>query len=508
MLSLVTRFALAIQEGSEWTPVEGGSYREGVLGQPITLNPIISKNQVDLDISRLLYSSLADLTQDYEVKDDGRTYIVKLKENLRWSNGQPLTSDDVIFTIETIQDPDTRSPLKKNWQGVVAERISELRVSFSLPSPYAFMEQNFERLPIIPAHIFGSIPSANLRLSSYNLEPVGSGPYKFHEFTKRKDGFISRYHLKINENYHAQKPFIKDFYFVFYDDLEEMRKDFLARKIDGFGSLTPPEVKELPSSAVVTYISLPSYYAVFFNQNINPHLKDDAFRSALDAGIDRRGLVEEVLKNKAEIINGPLGRWGKVAEVPYNPEEARKKLTSLKQENVELTLIVPEVDFLIKTAFRLKEEWLTIGVAKVNIITLPPAELLENVVRNNNDYEALLFGNVLENPLDLFPFWHSAERFFPGLNLALYKNAKVDTLIERVRQTEDQAEQKELAQTAEAIIVSEKPAIFLYSIPYTYIYTSNLNGFGFKDPQEYIVTPADRFRHINDWHVAKVRVIK
>jgi peptide/nickel transport system substrate-binding protein len=507
ILSSATRFALAFNESSEWIPVRGGSYREGIVGQPIAVNPVISENQVDQDISRLIYSSLYDITENYEVKDDGRTYVLKLKEELLWSNGQPLTSDDVIFTIETVQDPDARSPYSTSWQGVVAERVSEVRVSLSLPAPYTFFVENLKRLSIIPVHIFGSVPAANLRLSAYNLEPVGSGPYKFHSFTKRKDGFINEYALEINENYHNEKPFIKDFYFVFYENSEALLRDFKLRRVDGMGSLTPINRDAVPSSASVNLIPMPSYYAIFFNENLNPLLKNEGLREALDIGTNKRAIIEEILKNGAEAVDGPLGRQSDTAETLYNPEEARKEIESLG-ENIELTIIAPEIEFLEKTARAVREDWLSIGIQKVNIITPPPAEFIEGVVKTNN-YELILFGNVLEHPLDLFPFWHSSQRFSPGLNLSLYKNAKVDTLIEKVRQTENEEEQKELAQTAEEIIVSEKPAIFLYSIPYTYVHNSNLRGLGFSlEDSDFIVTPSDRFKNVNEWHVSKVRVLR
>ncbi len=508
VLATVSRFALAFNESSECVPIQGGSYREGVVGQPIAINPVISENQTDQDISRLIYSSLYDITESFEIKDDGRTYVLKLKEELLWSNDQPLTSDDVIFTIETVQDSQARSPYATSWQGVVAERISEVRVSLALPAPYAFFAENLKRLFIIPVHIFGSVPTANLRLSAYNFEPVGAGPYKFHSFTKRKDGFISVYRLEINENYHGEKPFIKDFYFVFYESSESLLKDLKLRRIDGTGSLTPLESDVIPSSASMNLIPMPSYYAVFFNLSFNPLLKENDLREALDIGLNKRRIIEEVLKNGAEALDGPLGHLGDLKETSYSPEEARKRIDSLKEETIALTLITPEIEFLKKTASMIREDWLSIGIDEVNIFTPSPGEFMEGVIKTSN-YEMVLFGNVLEHPLDLFPFWHSSQRFSPGLNLSLYKNAKVDTLIEKVRQTEDEEEQKEFARSAEEMILAERPAIFLYSIPYTYVHNSDLRGFGFSpDNSEAFVTPSDRFRNINDWHVSKVRVLR
>ncbi len=507
ILTSATRFALAFNESSEWVPVRGGSYREGVVGQPVAVNPIISENQADQDISRLIYISLYDITESFDVENEGRTYVLKLKEGLLWSNGRALTSDDVIFTIETVQDPDARSPYATSWEGVVAERLSEVRVSLALPAPYAYFTENLKNLFIIPVHIFGSIPAANLRLSAYNLEPISSGPYKFNSFTKRKDGFISEYALETNENYYGEKPFIKEFYFVFYENQEALLKDFKLRRVDGMGSLTPVSPESLPSGASISLVPMPSYYAIFFNENLKPILKDDDFREALDIGLNKRRIIEEVLKNGAETVNGPLGRFGDAPETPYNPEGAKKYIDSLEDENIELTIITPDIEFLRKTAEMIRDEWVSIGIDKVNVITPPPSEFIEGVVKTSN-YEMILFGNVLEHPLDLFPFWHSSKRFSPGLNLSLYKNAKVDTLIEKVRQAEDEGERKELAANAEEIIVSERPAIFLYSIPYTYVHDSDLKGFGFSDDSGFVAAPSDRFKNVSGWHVSEVRVIR
>ena len=503
-LAAITRGTLAVDDSSAWRAVSGGSWREGVVGQPVAINPLISDNAADLDLSTLIYSSLSDLAESYEVSEDGTEYTVKLREGIVWDNNQPITSDDVVFTVETVQDPTTRSPLTKNWKGVVTERVSELRVIFTLPAPYAFFKENMERLPVLPVHLFGGIPKSNFRLSSYNLEPVGSGPYRLEDFSKRRDGFISEYHLVRNERFFGSKPFIKDFYFVFYESRELMMKDFALRKIQGFGSLSPVDTASLPlRNAVVDRIPMPGYYALFFNENLSSSLKNNGLRRALALAIDKREIVAQVFHNEAEVVHGPLGKWGAgetLAESEnLNPEE-------LKKENITLTLIVPQVDFLEETARIIKEDWLTAGVRDVNIISLPTNELLENVVKTNN-YEVLLFGNVLENPLDLFPFWHSSERFYPGLNLALYKNQKVDTLIEKVRQSDENG-MLDLAKEAEKFIVEDNPAVFLFSLPYTYVHSKNLGGFQFENENRPLVEPSDRFQKVEEWHLSKARVVK
>jgi len=505
------RITLAIQENSEFVAAPGGVYAEGIVGQPIAVNPIISGNQVDQDISALIYSRLFNLMSGYEINNDGRVYIIKLKEDLKWSDGEPLTSDDVIFTLKIIQDPESGSPFSRNWQGAAVERISELQLQFALPAPYSFFIDNLKRLPIIPKHIFGDIPPANLKLSSYNLEPVGSGPYKFKGYSKKKDGFITKYNLKENEYYAGDKPFIKDFSFKFYENKDTLAKAFRMREINGFGVLNPLDAEEIltknSSKITAEKVLMPRYYAIFFNQNINPLLKNRELRYALNAAIPRESIVQNILKNYAEPITSPLpanlsGRSGEI----YNLDEAKRHFESLKNPNIELNLIVPKVDFLERLAKAIREKWLEIGVKNVNLIVLNSDDILQNVIKPNN-YEMILFGNTLENPVDLFPFWHSSQRFYPGLNLALYQNQKVDTLIEAIRQTDESEKRLPLLKEAEQFIVDDAPAAFLFEMPYIYAHVKNLGGFSNED-QKFFAAPSDRFLNVNKWYLSKVRVIK
>ncbi len=507
ILSSVTRIAVALEENTEFVGVEGGSYFEGVVGQPTALNPLISTNPVDEDINKLIYSNLLDLLSDYEVSENGKVYALKLKTDLKWSDNGPLTSDDVIFTLKTIQDPETRSPLAPNWRGVIVERVSELQIKLTLPVLYSFFTRNVSELLIVPKHVFGGIPSSNLRLSKYNLEPISSGPYRFKNVSIRKDGFITEYELAINENYAGKKPFIKDFNFKFFGSEKDLLQAFALRKINGFGNLSPFDSEKYESQNVVVHkVPMPRYYAIFINQNVNPALKNKELRYALDIAIDKFALLE-VVRDLPQIIESPLfGRDGNPAESEnnYNFEEAKKIFESTNVK-LELNLIVPQIDFLVRSAEFVKDAWLKAGADKVNIIALNPEDLSSNVIKSRN-YETLLFGNALEVPSDLFPFWHSSGRFYPGLNLSLYENSKADTFFEKVRQTENENERESFAGEAARLIKEGGAAIFLYTLPYTYIHTKNLEGFSLKDG--FLSSPNDRFENVEDWSILRVRVFK
>jgi len=508
----VTRVVLAVSENSAFVPVAGGSYKEGVVGQPIAVNPLISQNQPDLDISVLVYAKLADLVTAYDESKDGRVYSLKLKEGMKWSDNEPLTSDDVIFTIQTIQDPSTKSPLSKNWQGVVAERMSELQIQLNLPAPYAFFTDNINSLLVLPKHIFGAIPPANLTLSEYNLEPIAGGPYRFKELIKRKDGFITDYVLTVNPNYPGETPYIKDFYFKFFSDTNSLIDALKLRQINGYGSLTPlPAAMESLSNVQIERIPMPRYYAIFMNQNVNPNLKNAGLRKALLEAVDKDRINSDVFGGKANVIQGPLFDLSTTtadASLSLDLANAKNLVSNFKKNNkLTLNLVVPQIDFLQKTAELIKEDWLAAGVDEIDVTTLSPDDLMNNVVKARN-YELLLFGNALENPSDLFPFWHSSGRFYPGLNLALYQNSKTDNYLEAVRETNDPNQIQTHLKNTLNLIRADNPAIFLFSLPYTYIHTNNLSGFAFANNDRFLIAPADRFQGANQWSVSMVRVLK
>ncbi|MDO8752109.1 MAG: ABC transporter substrate-binding protein [Candidatus Wolfebacteria bacterium] len=511
VLSFITRTSIAVEEQSVLVPVEGGTYREGIVGQPVMINPIVSRNPADLDLSSAIYSTLGDLATNHEIEKDGRVHTIKIEEGQKWSNGTPLTSDDIIFTIQTIQNPDTKSPLFKNWEGVIAERVSELQIRFTLQAPYAFFEESMGKLPIIPEHIFGKIPAANLSLSSYNLEPVGSGPYKFKSFSKRKDGFIKEFHLVPNKYYGEEGPFLKNLYFVFFENERDLLRAFRFRQISGFGSANPNEkvLGEARNNTTTSIVPMSRYYAVFFNENVNPILKSEALRTALRDAIDKEDIVRKVFPAMtASAIDGPVvtvekkGNEGKLSKEEVQAAiEKRKKA----EGRIALNLVIPDVDFLEQTASMIKERWESVGVDEVNILKLSSEDLLENVLKPNN-YEMLLFGNIAEIPEDVFPFWNSKERFYPGLNLSLYKNTRADTLMESIRQSGSAEERKELVEELQSVIENDTPAIFLYSLPYVHIHTNKLKGF--ITEESIISSPSERLRYVARWHVKTARVVE
>jgi peptide/nickel transport system substrate-binding protein len=521
VVSLIVVGGFYLARATMAIPAAGGEYSEGAVGQPEYVNPVIASSKTDLGLVKLVYSSLSDIAASVTASPDMRTWNVRLKENITWQDGQKLTSDDVIFTVQKIQDPTANSPLYASWQGVAATRVSELEVQFNLANPYAFFGDNINNLYILPKHLFSETPPANWRLSDYNLKPIGSGPYKFVSYNKGTDGFISSYNLATWNGYGGTPPLIQNFDFQFFNDENALVQSFNAGQIDGFGNVSPEDKSEIERPYDTFSWRTSGYYAIFWNQSKNLALQDPAVREALSAALDRDALVTAALGGNGVPEYGPIPTEAKYSvSITQTSSQAyaaslldaagwktgsdgmRAKTIQKSAVPLVINLTVPQIDFLAKTAAFVQSAWQTLGV-QVNVLPASANDIVGTTIKNR-DYEALLFGNVLGPSSDLYSFWDSSQRFSPGLNLAIYSNTKVDNDVESARQNADDASRTQQFTDAEQRIAADNPAVFLYSPDYIYVTNKNVRGIA----TNLLADPSDRFREIGTWYLNTARVLK
>lgn len=524
LISVLTYGIRALVIRTSSSPTVGGEYSEGFVGQPVQINPILASSDIDRGLVRLTFSNLASLAESVESSKDFKKWNIRLKEGVLWSDGEKLTSDDVVFTIEKTQDPTARSPLAQSWQGISVQRLSELEVQFSAATSYALFPDNLQSLYVMPKHLWKDVPVANWRLSDYNLKPVGSGPYEFDRLEKEDTGFITEYRLKINEklkikeNWEENGPYIANISFRFFPDGRSALNAFNKGTTDGLSGADYSLLPEIKRSYRVHDYSMPSYYALFINQSQSVPLKDVAVRKALAASIKRESILNGIFGEYARVSNGPIPRENDQAQT-NNPEleisEVEKILDNegwtigengvrekkIKDGSIKLefSITVPEIPFLTKTADELKNTWQEIGAA-VNVNVVPIGETMSEVIKNR-DYQTFLFGNILHLSYDLYPFWHSKERFSPGLNLSLYSNKEVDLILEEAAKEPDGAKRIEKLGEAENKIIEDAPAIFLYSPDFLFLTSKELKGV----ETEIIGEPADRFLDASSWYIKTTR---
>jgi len=529
---------------TQTAPKIGGTYAEGIVGQPRYINPVLSQtNDTDRDLAELMFSGLLkyggqgnlipDLAESYEIGDEGKTYNIYLKKNIFWHDQQPLTADDVIFTLTVIQNPEYKSPLRIRWQGVEIEKIDDLAIRFKLKNAYAPFLHNLTT-GIIPKHLWAGVPAADFPLAEYNLKPIGSGSYQFKKLVKDKNGRIQSIELARNEKFYLapnsedndQPPFIEKIVFKFYKTQEELIAAFNQGKIDGLSNISAANLDKIDDNAELHQINLPIYYAIFFNQTESKALSDKNVRLAFNYATDKQEIIGAALSGKGKVAESPiLADWLENApeekKYDFDLEKAKeilenngwkdndndgvreKKINKDKEETkLEIALLTTDWPELEQTAQIIKEQWEKIG-ARVNLEIINSLSVQQDYIRTRN-YQAILFGEILAADPDPFAFWHSSQRKDPGLNLALYQNKKADELLEESRQILDSQKRLEKYNEFQKILLEDAPAVFLYSSYYLYPVDEKVKGIA----AEKLPTPSQRFSQIENWYINTKRVMK
>ncbi len=532
VISFVVVISMIIAQMTTTFPSRGGTYTEGVVGQPEYVNPVTAQSEADLNLVKLIYANIPDIADGITSSTDGRTWTVHLKDNLTWQDGQKVTSDDVIFTVQSIQNPDADSPLAPSWQGVTVNRVSELELTFTLATPYAFFADNLQNLYVIPKHIFADVPVGNWHLSDYNLRPVGSGPYEFDSYNEESDGFISSYNLTAWNGYPGTQANINNFDMQFFPNTAELLQGFNSGQVDGFGGISANDIAGINRPYDIFAWRTPSYYAVFFNTSKNLALQDSSVREALAVAVDRDGLVAQTLGGKGVADYGPIppdaayfasttgSNLTVAGSSSTSPTDFATSLlskdgwaisssTGFRAKTIQKTsvplvvnLTVPDINFLTQTAAALQNDWQAIGV-QVTIATDTSENIIASTIKNRT-YESLLFGNVLGPSSDLYSFWDSSQRFSPGLNLAIYDNPRVDSLIEAARTDLNVASRTAQFAAVQQDIVTDNPAVFLYSPDYLYVTNKDIQGIS----PDLLVDPSNLAREQTGWYINTARVVQ
>jgi len=492
--SAVTYGVSFVKANTYKVPVHGGTYREGIVGQPSFINPAIPTTETDRVLSSLIFANLYDMAETIKRSEDGKTWNVRLKEGITWHDEEKVTSDDIIFTVDIIQNPESRSPLGSSFEGVSTQRVSELEVKFTLQNPYAFFEEeHIKNLRPIPKHIFEDIPVTNLKVTPFGLNPVGSGPYEIVGHEKDRKGLITDLKLRSFDEYFEKEAYIKNLDFKFFKEEGDLISSYNLGQIDGFGLTNAEPITE--RSIIIRntphYLNSSRYYAVFLNPSLVPEsIQNIETRRILFGSVNRETLVEDVLGGNGSEYYGPTP----LSEDP-GFEYSASSLSGLSFE-----MVVPDQSFLVKTAKQIEKDWELLG-ADVTLKISSLRDIQEDILRNTN-YQMILFGNIVKESNDLFAFWHSSKRFFPDQNLALYQSDRVDSLLEQYRQTFDREEQIETLEAISDQLEKDIPAIFLYSPHYVYVSIPSLGGF---DDLRTINTSEDRFENITEWFVKSRR---
>lgn len=535
-LSVVFSGSLAFWLGAlylsstETVPDIGGSYSEGIVGQPRYVNPVLSSaNGVDEDIVNVVYAGLtghdADgrvidrLADRIEVSEDGKTYTAHIRNDATFHDGEPVLADDVLFTISVIQDSAYKSPLRQKWQGISAVPVDDRTVSFTLTKPYFGFREHLS-VGILPKHVWQDVAPDRFALTDLNLMPIGAGPYRFFDYQKDANGNILSYELRAFPEYYDGEPNITKLTFAFYPDEDSVVRAYGNREVLGMAPMSVDRAIPFVGAKGVDArtFRLPRMFAVFFNPVKSVPLAYAEVRRALTLSVSREDIVRDALSGRGIETRSPFLPFmvGEPAmpDVPENVDEANRILDEAgwgrgddgirRKDDTRLVfaLSVPDWPELRTTADMLREQWSRVG-AEVNVEVRPISDLYKESIRTRS-YDALLYGEEMGIDPDFYSFWHSSETKDPGLNLAMFDDSKADEILLSLREEGDPSRRGEKLGELLGIFADKHPATFLFTPDVLYVVSDTVKGWDVRSAN----AASSRFIGIEDWFVKTKRVFR
>lgn len=515
-------------------PAQGGVYTEALIGYPQRMNPLLdSTNSVDRDVDKLIFSGLVkfdsrgipapDLAETIGISQDGILYNISLKPGLVWHDGEKLTTKDVLFTIELLRTGGVYIPedIRKLWDSIEVYLFDDQHMQLKLPEAYApFMD--YLTFGVLPQHLFAGMDINEIAASAINLQPVGSGPYRFGELLM-EGSTVSGIRLLANEDYAGGRPYLQEIVFRYYPDASSAYQAYVQGAVQGISEVPTGLLPQaLANEDLRIYTGrLPRISLVLLNLNDPgvPFFKEIEVRKALMLGLNRQAIISQMFNGQAIVANSVIlpGTWAhneSIAEIGYDPQLAAETLknagyviagennTTRAKEEVPLSFVLsyPDDDLHLGIAQLIANNWQALGV-NVTLEGVPPDVFVAEKLEPRSYQAALVDLNLSRTPdPDPYPFWDlgQAEN---GQNYSQWNNRLASDTIEQARVTTDLGERTRLYHNFQAIFAEELPALPLYYPVYNYAVSEQILGVTMGP----LFDTSDRLGTITTWYLTTSR---
>jgi len=508
-------------------PDYGGTYVEGIAGNPQAINPILSQqNPVDRDLVAVIFNGLTrvdpqgeivpDLAEDWEISSDGTTYTFFLRQDALWHDGAPFTADDVVFTINAIQNPNYQGlpSLAELWRSVVVEQIDTYTVRFLLREPYApFLD--YTTMGILPVHILGSVPIETLGDSQFSASPIGTGPFMVAEVSAR------HIVLEANPEYFRGRPYLDRIEFIYYPNDQAV---FEARKrgeVAGIARVLPEHLGAVSDDPGLTLYSAPiSGYSLIFLNLDRGVFQDPAVRRAMMLALDRQKLVDDILGGQGIVIHSPIlpNSWAYDENVRRYNYDPRKAVVELEEAGwfddngdgvrergaqvLEFTLATNDDPSRVRLIHAVSEQLAAVGIrATPQVVGWD--ELTAEMLPTRRFDAVLSEWQGLPPDPDPYPFWHSSQATEGGWNVASYINEHADLLLQDARTTCIREQRLELYRRFQELFGQDVPSLLLYQPVYNYAVDEAVHGVQVAP----MIDGSQRFYTVSRWYIATQRML-
>ena len=462
-------------------------YREGILGRPVSVSPLAARTQADRDLVALVFEGLVkldtdghpipSLAQSWTMDPSGASWTFKLRPDATWQDGKPVTSDDVVFTVDTLRDAAYRGPGAGSWEGITATALDDHTVRFNLDDPFAgFLELATQ--PIAPAHLLGNTPPDQMGGDPFGQAPVGSGPYAV-VLLDRDHAVLEPAATLAPPDPNASAPTpgasrdplvpeqatprptevtpgLPRLEFRFFDAADQLVAAYRAGELDVASGLAPLDAAGLGSAPGTRLVRDPSTTLAAVLLNLRPsrlEFRDPKVRRALLLAIDLSAIVQTAfggLASRADTFIPPTS-WAFDATssppVKQDAKAASKLLTAAawkrgadgwhapgEKKATVLELLVPSSTAnptLFAVGSRVAADWTAVGFV-VKVVEIDPATLATDHLRTG-DFGAAVVDVAIGHDPDLYPLLASSQTQTGGANVIGLQDPLLDHLLETAR---------------------------------------------------------------------------
>ena len=493
------------------TYVDGGTYIEATIGRVSSMNPLFATTSSEKVLSKLMFATLVaddysghpgpELANTVRYDSEGKIWRIHLRDGLLWSDGEPITNRDVMFTVELIQNPAVSTIFTANLEGVKVHEEENGDIAFELPSAYADFESALA-FPLVPEHILKDTPLKTLAEANFSKTPVTSGAFSFNAVQGTKED-ERVYYLTANQNYFLGKPMVSSFAVHTYENEENVVAAVNAGEVTATAEIDGKEAVQVVSENYNKRYSKISSGVFAFLNNSRGTLASADMRRAIRLGLnlpeiraaapDTTALDFPILDSQIQLSNLPSIPTGDAAT-------AQEKITELSGgETINLEIATVNSGYLPEVTAKLAENLEALGIKCSVSVYAESQEFVANIVSKRN-YDILVYGVELGADPDPLAYYHSSQAKASGMNLSNYRNSLVDDLLIGARGTMDETLRARKYEKFLEYWATDVPAIGLYQSNMTYMYSKNVRTY---DESNTLTTALDRFSNVEDWAVNK-----
>jgi peptide/nickel transport system substrate-binding protein len=514
MQSLLKSVALAAAAfafgaaGAAAEPKRGGTLTFTYQPEPSALSTIATTAVPVALVSTKIFESLLEykgpelspipgLAESWTIGDEGKTFTFKLRNDVKWHDGQPFTSEDVKFSVEKLVMPFHSRGKVYFGELAAVETPDPQTVIFKLKKPVPFFLKAFQpsETPILPKHILGAVDvsdAKNVRQSEFMQNPIGTGPFRFKEWKKG-----SHITLERNQAYwKSDRPYLDQVIFRVIPDGAARAIALEAGEIDLAPMNAVPQA-DIARLAQLGHLKLSNEGAeglgplLWIEVNLREKpLSDVRVRNAISMALDRKKIVDIIWYGQGKPATGPI--------VSANPVLYNKSLRPFEYSIDKANKLLDEAGFprgAGGTRFKLKQYFTPYGESFVRLAEYTKQELRKvgiEVETQSADLGGWLKAIYTDWAYDLTNnFTHNysdpaigVQRAFTSGNIVKgasftnsmgYRNDRVDELFSKAAVETDEPKRKVMYDEVQKILADELPVIFLVEIAYSHLYNKRVH---------------------------------